>query len=44
LYGLFRVKKFIYTCPIFNECGDTAVCMLRIKGLTKGTKERQMTY
>jgi hypothetical protein len=31
-------------CPIFNECGDTAVWMLRIKHLTKGMKERQITY
>jgi len=28
-------------CPIFNECGDTAVRMVRIKSLTKGMKERQ---
>jgi hypothetical protein len=26
------------------RCGDTAVWMLRIKHLTKGMKERQMTY
>jgi len=31
-------------CPIFSECGDTAVWMLRIKSLSKGMKKRQMTY
>jgi len=31
-------------CPLFNGCGDTAVWMLRIKSLTKGMKERQMTF
>jgi hypothetical protein len=30
-------------CPIFSGCVDTAVRMLRIKGLTKGMNERQMT-
>jgi len=25
-------------CPIFNECGDTAVWMLRMKNLTKDMK------
>jgi hypothetical protein len=30
-------------CPIFNGCGDTDVWMLRIKRLTKGMKERQIT-
>jgi len=31
-------------CPIFIGCEDTAVWMLRVKSLTKGMKERQMTY
>jgi len=31
-------------CPFFSGCGDTAVWMLRIKSLTKGMKESQMTY
>jgi len=31
-------------CPIFSGCGDTAIEMLHIKSLTKGMKERQMTY
>ena len=30
-------------CPIFSACGDTAVWILRVKSLTKGMKERQMT-
>jgi hypothetical protein len=30
-------------CPVFSGCGDTAVGMLRIKSLSKGMKERQLT-
>ena len=41
-------SKYVHInmCPIFSVCvcGDTAVWMLRIKSLTKGMKERQMTY
>ena len=31
-------------CPIFNGCGDVGVRLLRLKSLTKGMKERRMTY
>jgi hypothetical protein len=31
-------------CPIFDGCEDAAVGILCIQCLTKGMKERQITY
>jgi hypothetical protein len=31
-------------CPIFNACGNKEVRKIKIKSLTEGMKEKQMTY